>query len=124
MSKSLHLICRRENAGLIGVKRIDPDENMWRSESWEISPDDANKIVGGWVYMHPAKNQPSEFGGVVVRVEHSGILDSHGRPEIAIIFQFQKEARSQKWRGETHTRAWCSGPVPKTLAHEQDSTAI
>jgi hypothetical protein len=119
MTKSIHLICRREGAGLLGLKLIDRDKHLHRSISWELSQADADEIVGGWVYFHPSKAAPSEFGGVVVHVEQMDKLSSHGNPEIAFILQFRTEARGQKWRGAAYGMAWCGGLVSKTLEHEQ-----
>jgi hypothetical protein len=118
MSKSIHLKCDREGAGLKGLKLIDRENRLHRSVSWELSQAEADEIVGGWVYFHPSKAAPSEFGGIVVNVEHTDKLNRYGKPEIAIILQFQPEARGQKWRGANHGMAWCGGVVPKTLEHE------
>jgi len=123
MSQSIHLICRREGAGLKGIKQIDRVQQLYRSVSWELSEADAREIKGGWVYMHPSKSEPSYFGGVVMGVEQTDSLSSHGNPEIAIILQSRKEARGQKWRGASHGMAWWSGLVSKTFDHEQDTTA-
>nr|WP_295743494.1 hypothetical protein [uncultured Acidocella sp.] len=82
---------------------------------------DAEQIVGGWVYFHPAKAKLSEFGGVVVSVEPTTELSGPDKPEIAIILEFRPESREQKWRGAEHGMAWCSGLVSPSFEHELGS---
>jgi hypothetical protein len=119
MSKSIHLICRRDGIGLMGLS-FDRETRMFRSVAWGLSQADANEIEGGWVYFHPTKDDRSEFGGFVKRVEPTEILSAGGKPDMAIILESRVEGRGQEWRGAKHAMAWWSGLVPKTLEHEQD----
>jgi hypothetical protein len=117
MTKSLHLICRQQGAGLIGVSH-DRHTGLSTSVSWELSAGDAEKIIGGWVYLHESKGSPSRHGGYIRDVKESGQLTHNGRAEYAIFFEPRTEAKGQKWRGADFGMAWYSGLVEPGWSHE------
>ncbi|HSU04226.1 MAG TPA: hypothetical protein VLI93_01515 [Acetobacteraceae bacterium] len=119
MANAIHLICRRDDSGRLTGLALYERPDVYRSIAWEISPEDAAALVGGWVYFHPKKAQVSEFGGRVLKVEEAGSATAYGRPEIALIVRSLVAGKGQKWRGTAHGMAWTGGLVETTLPHEQ-----
>ena len=66
---AIHLIERTDN-----VRKIERSGSEWESGNWPISEEAAKKLVGGSLYLHRGKQQPSHFGGQILsyRVEESG----------------------------------------------------
>jgi hypothetical protein len=118
MAYSIHLVCKRQGLSFYGLKLIDPKNLLYRSVSWELSPLDAEQIIGGWVYLHTATAALSDFGGKIRRVDtlQNGIADREQK--LGIVFQVRREARNQKWRGDYSEPAWSGGLVPLALPHE------
>jgi hypothetical protein len=61
-----HFICRRlDNAGHDGLDLVGhlDNHNIYRSDSWAISPADANLLLGGLIFFHEHKVGPATFGG-------------------------------------------------------------
>jgi hypothetical protein len=120
MASSVHLVCKPHGLSFYGLKLIDPKHLIYRSGAWKLSLGDAERIKGGWVYMHAARTALSDFGGKIYRVDslQNGIGD--GELIFAIVFQVRREARDQKWRGDNRAPAWSGGLVPSALAHEAE----
>lgn len=65
----IHLIERTDN-----VRKTDRDKNEWESGNWPVAEEMAQKLIGGSLYLHRGKQQPSHFGGEILsyRIEESG----------------------------------------------------
>lgn len=106
MAASLHLLCRDR----LGIRCVDRDQDVYTSEAWAISAAEAAKIIGGRVYFHQTKADPSYFGGDVLGVE-----PVHGEgsdPERFILrLTAQRDAKGVAWNeaGQSHAMAWSSG---------------
>lgn len=112
MPQSTHLICRRDDGvNLNGLTKLVEGTNRYPSCCWDLSPEKAASLVGGWIYLHPKKSEPSEFGGVVLGVEATAIGGPSREHRYAIIFEARMEARDQPWRGADHGMAWAGGRV-------------
>ena len=74
----IHLIEKLNN-----FKKLRDD--IWESGWWKLKEDKAQKLVGGKIYFHKERQEPSFYGGTVrgYRVEQDG--QYQGR----IIFEFQ-----------------------------------
>ena len=118
MASSIHLVCKPHGLSFYGLKLIDPKHLIYRSGAWKFSLGDAERIKGGWVYMHAARTALSDFGGKIYRVDplQNGIGDRE--LIFAIVFHVRREARNQKWRGDYSEPVWSGGLVPSTLPHE------
>lgn len=104
--KSAHLICR--NA--FGVKRASAP-NEYTSGSWVISEEEAKALVGGRLYLHESKSEPSYFGGVVLDW-HKTKRDSAAIEDgITFLIVSDREGKGAKWTGADHAMAWFSGVV-------------
>ena len=66
---AIHLIERTDN-----VRKVDKDKNEWESGFWPVSEEVAQKLIGGSLFLHRGKQQPSHFGGEILsyRIEQSG----------------------------------------------------
>lgn len=116
--KAVHLLCRRVPGGFEKLTRLDGDE--YRSCCWAFGSDSSvEALIGGWVYLHPeGKASPSQFGGVVQRVEPAKREGKAVEDGVALIFEARREGRGQSWRGKDHGMAWTGGIVEATFQHE------
>ena len=53
--------------------RVEGDQ--YGSCCWAISDDDANSLLGGWIYLHESKGDKSAFGGVITGVKPADRID-------------------------------------------------
>ncbi len=117
MPNCIHLVCRPDKTGtLTNLKSVR--HPIYRSETWELSRADAEALVGGWLYLHPTKASPSQFGGRVISVEESGHRTARGKPEYAFLVEARLEGKGRKWRGLSHAMAWTGGVVAGSHPHE------
>lgn len=60
-------------------------ENVWESGMWGLDDNQAKKLVGGKIYFHKKRQEPSFYGGTILgyRVQQDG--ESQGK----IVFQLQ-----------------------------------
>jgi hypothetical protein len=60
-------------------------DNVWESGSWGLNESQAKKLVGGEIYFHKKRLEPSFYGGKILgyRVHEDG--ESQGK----IVFQLQ-----------------------------------
>ncbi len=56
------------------VSKIDREKNVWECKYWQVDEETAQKLVGGQLYLHSGKQQPSHFGGEILsyRLQDSG----------------------------------------------------
>jgi hypothetical protein len=49
-------------------------DNVWESGWWTLDEDQAQKLVGGEIFFHKKKQEPSFYGGTILgyRVEQDG----------------------------------------------------
>lgn len=99
----LHLICRQE-LNLTKVAHM-----VYASGNWDMSPDEARRLIGGTIHLHESKAEPSYFGGLVTDVEEVRSPDVAHQDRIRFIFTPTREAKNVRWRGLDHDRAWSSG---------------
>ncbi len=122
--KAIHLICRREEDGhLKGLSLIS--KGTFESCCWALGDvQDAQSLIGGWVYLHPnGKSHRSEFGGVVRAVRPAGREGTAIKDGFAFVIEVRREGRDQKWRGAAHRMAWTGGIAGAHLPHEGGSDA-
>jgi hypothetical protein len=74
--------------------------------------------MGGWVYFHPTKRKPSEFGGRILALAQGERIGAAVPTGTVFTLEARREGQGQKWRGKDHGRAWTGGVVPATLRHE------
>jgi hypothetical protein len=119
MATAIHLICRHGQHGEWPESVThDPATKTFSSGFWDIPAEDAEALVGGWLYLHPSKAEPSYFGGPISGFEQVLRDDAKRQKRIAFKFHPNASGRGQRWRGHDHSRAWTSGLVQAGLPHE------
>ena len=113
--RAIHLINRRDGAGLFGMMKWPEIEHGFKSCCWQISEEQAASLVGGWVYFHETKGDPARFGGQIIGFEQ-GSADLADRK--IILLRADARARGQRWRGAAHGMAMWSGLVDADAEHE------
>lgn len=115
MTKAIHLLNRRDGSTYIGMTKNEGEPNTYRSCCWLLNDTQASELLGGWVYFHAVKADPSGFGGQIIGFEQ-GEGDMADRK--VILFRADAGARGQTWRGADHGMAHMSGVVEANSAHE------
>ncbi len=101
---SIHFICRnRANLTLLKLP-------VYESGDWDVSPEDAEKLIGGMIYLHQTKAKPSYFGGRVESYRGKDTSNPRSRRIVFVLTAIQ-QGRGAKWPGASHPRAWTSGVV-------------
>lgn len=99
-----HFICRNR-AGIHVVQMPH-----YTSAAWDIPVTDADALVGGMLFFHESKEQPSYFGGKVTGYRLSEGADGR-RPRVTFELTAMHEARGIAWSGKDHGMAHYSGVV-------------
>ncbi len=100
----IHLLCRRG----LNVRLVD--HPVYETGDWDVSPEEAARIVGGMLFLHETKDKRSYFGG---RIEGFRVVETEEAHARRVVFRLTslKEGKGVKWRGASHGRAWTSGVV-------------
>ena len=78
---TIHLIERLGN-----MERIDKEKNEWESGKWAVSEETAQKLVGGYLYLHHGQDKPSHFGGKILSFRV--LPETEGALAGRIVFRF------------------------------------
>lgn len=121
--RAIHIICHPTPTGMKNLVPSPSEKNVYTSGCWALhSGDDPALLVGGWIYLHPRKNDPSLIGGIV-RSFGSCERDAARLNGIEFEFVAKQEGRGQKWRGAAYDRAWTGQMVNADYEHEIASSA-
>ena len=117
---AMHAICRREGNRPRNLRDIDPRSGRYGSGWWMLKPDEANDLVGGWLYLHETSARPSHF---VARVDAIGERMDDGSVELIVTKQ---KVPDQRWRGPRagQAKTLYFRLVPADYPHETGSTNI
>ena len=111
MSYYLHLLCRRNGTALKGLT-FDKETKTYVSRAWDFQMEQANKLLGGSIFLHEEKSKPSTIGGIVTDV-FAVSLDENDpaakKDRIAFKFEPKLEMKGVKWTGDNHAMAWNGG---------------
>ena len=83
MPSCIHFINRKVGLGREGLTHLGGGK--YRSCCWLLSKDQIRSLVGGWIYLHETKTQPSAFGGPIVAIEPGGWEHAPDQDRWAII---------------------------------------
>jgi hypothetical protein len=114
--KSIHFICEHQGIGWRNLHR--DSDGTYRSGYWDISREDAENLVGGWLYLHERKSEASAFGGKILEFEVVQREELAHAKRVVLRLEVHGDAKDQKWRGNTHNMAWTGGVVEAVLPHE------
>lgn len=98
----IHFICR---AGLGVIPTKFPE---FESGNWDITEDEAKELVGGKMYLHESKNEPSYFGGKIANYRIVEIGEAHSQRVVFKIVS-ERDGKGVDWEGASHGMAWTSG---------------
>ncbi len=106
-----HFICRKSEDGSGRLHLEKQDDGTWTSGLWLVPVEDAEKLMGGIVYLHDTKKTTSGFGGKVLGYEVRP--DPAGGKHNRITFRLAafQGMRGVKWRGRSDVYAHYSGIV-------------
>jgi hypothetical protein len=61
--RALHVRCQRGDDGKLKGLSFEAETGFYHSGWWDLSDDDAQALLGGWLYLHPPTSIKSELGG-------------------------------------------------------------
>ena len=99
--KRLHLKC--ENYWLI--TKNDNDNSYW-SGAWYFKLESAKSLIGGHIYFHNRKSEPSYFGGQVMNARQ---ILYEGKNRVEFKFKKLESCKGVAWEGDNTQRTWHSG---------------
>ncbi|PTL79835.1 hypothetical protein [Vitiosangium sp. GDMCC 1.1324] len=102
---SIHFICRDR----LNLHRVS-DDGEYESGNWGVTAADAEKLIGGMIYLHNTKSERSYFGG---RIKMARPVVTDDARSVRFVFRIEplQEAREVRWTGADHGMAWTSGVV-------------
>jgi hypothetical protein len=122
MAKSIHLKCvKLANGQAMNVSHIEGTSNFI-SGYWFLNDQEAEALIGGWLYLHETKASKSYRGGQISGVKHEIRTDVANKDRIGLIFRPMVEAIGVAWRGQRHDMAWTGGLVEVDLPHERTAS--
>ena len=68
-----------------GNNFVKLEDNVWESAAWQLQEDDAQKLVGGRIFFHKKKQEPSFYGGTILGFR----ILQEGETQGKVIFQLQ-----------------------------------
>jgi hypothetical protein len=92
------------------LRIIDKVKRLYTSGVWDISAHDAARLVGGNIYLHKTKADPSFFGGRVLSFRQVETDYAHST-RIEFDIELQAAGKDQAWEGRDDGRAWWSGII-------------
>ena len=57
-----------QEGGSAGLTKLKDGSGLWASKSWDMDKNKYQRLVGGIFSVHSSQNQPSHFGGEIVRI--------------------------------------------------------
>jgi len=95
----MHYIAHFKCIDRLGIKGLG--NNKYSSEAWDISEEDARRLVGGKIYFHTTKSEKSYFGGHVDSFEVLTTENAHER-RIKLYLTAEIECKGVEWQGKDH----------------------
>jgi len=100
----IHFLCRDR----LNVHAVN--HPVYESGEWDVPLEDAERLVGGMIFLHQTKSQRSYAGG---RIESYRVVETNRAHSRRIIFKFTSasEGKDVRWKGADHPMAWTGGVV-------------
>ena len=90
---AMHAVCHRQGNRPQNLRDIDQRSGRYGSGWWMLTPDQADSLIGGWLYLHEASGQKSHF---IARIDAIGERKEDGAVELIVTKQ---RVPDQHWRG-------------------------
>ena len=109
----------------LGLTQIQPKINKYMSCCWDFDIEEMKQLIGGMIFFHKTKTEPSYLGGKVLDV-HPITMDKdydgpYYQPKLEDIdkrsdrmmfeFEITIDSRDVKWRGKDHMMSYFGGIV-------------
>ena len=101
----LHVIC----VGREHLACADRATQLYTSGYWSVSEAEAERLVGGTIYLHETKKQPAYFGGTVLSYAMSDEEPHVG--QLVFAFSALQGAKGATWRGQVGSQLVNGGVV-------------
>ena len=86
-----------------------PDDK-WESGGWSIDESKAEKLIGGEIYFHKKRTEPSFFGGSIIHCRVDQSPECQGK----VVFTFQYDGNCRN----VHTDKYGWSKKIKIISHE------
>ena len=98
----IHLLCKKgEN-----LKETVQKSGIWDSGNWVVTADEAQRLVGGTLYLHETKGKRSYFGGRITGFRPI-VTNDKIKERTIFTFEFLPQAKDVAW------------PAGSTVRHSQ-----
>jgi hypothetical protein len=106
--KVIHVIAHRVDGSSKprNMDVIDRKEATYWSGYWDIPLEEAQSAIGGMIFLHERKREPSYFGGEILDARYYHHTKSPRPHRVVFTIRSLKSCRGQKWRGASYSRAW------------------
>jgi len=98
----IHLVCR--NRKYLTEKSYPEFESGF----WTLYEKEATGLIGGMLYLHDKKTEPSYFGGRIAGYRLAA-LDEPRPGKIVFTVVAEDTGKDVAWEGDTHPMAWMGG---------------
>lgn len=113
--KACHFICKRVEGRSLPrhVDFAEGEKDTYFSGYWDMTPEQAEELIGGNIYLHTAKAERSYFGGRVLSYALEQFEDEGVNRDSGIRFKFLalKDCKNVAWRGNKRAMAHSSGII-------------
>jgi hypothetical protein len=102
---SAHFLCRIVDGKPRHLRAVSFP--VFESGMWDIKEDEAKALVGGMIYLHDTKAEPSYFGGVVTGYRPADGAEYEGRWVFTVAST--PSGKKAAWEGKDHAMSHFSG---------------
>ena len=92
------------------LRLVDKATQRYTSGVWDVSEKTAQQLVGGYIFLHKTKAQPSFFGGIVHSFRVVSTDFAHAE-RIEFEVESRAEAKHKPWSGNSGARDWWGGLI-------------
>ena len=111
-TNSAHFLCRTVDGK---PRHLRPTSfPLFESGMWAIKEDEAKALVGGMIYLHETKAEPSYFGGVVIDYRPADGAEYADRWVFTVASTLS--GKNAAWHGKDHGMAHFSGVLESSLS--------
>ena len=88
----IHLLCKKGEH----LKETVQKSGIWDSGNWVVTADEAQRLVGGTLYLHETKGKRSYFGGRITGFRPI-VTNDKIRERTIFTFEFRPQAKDVAW---------------------------
>jgi len=88
----IHLLCKKG----AHLKETVQKSGIWESGNWIVTADEAQRLIGGTLYLHETKGERSYFGGRITGFRPI-VTDDKIKDRTIFTFEFFQQAKNVSW---------------------------